>query len=56
MRDLNINELANVYGAGGSSCKPAPKCRKGSKSKHSGSKCKKSKSHKSNHRGTKGHC
>ena len=49
MRDLNLNELEAVYGAGGGGrrCSPTPpSC--GSKSKKSKStKCKKSKSHKS---------
>ena len=47
MRDLNLNELEQVYGAGGGgrNCSPTPpSCDGGSKSKSS--KSKKSKSHK----------
>lgn len=56
MRDLRTNELAHVYGAGGSSkCAPPP-CHGGSKAKHSGSKakCSKSKSKGSKSKGSKG--
>jgi hypothetical protein len=58
MRDLNLNELEAVYGAGGcgrNNSPAPPSCGGGSKSKKSksgkckGSKSKKSKSHKSRH-------
>ena len=60
MRDLNLNELEQVYGAGGkgkSGCgsSPTPPCG-GSKSKASKSKKSKSKKSKSNKRGSKGYC
>ncbi len=55
MRDLNLNELEQVYGAGGKSrsgCGSSPRPpRCGSKSKNS-----KSKNSKSNKRGSKGYC
>ena len=58
MRDLNIDELEQVYGAGGKSrsgcgVSPTPPRCGGSKSKKS--KSKKSKS-KKNKRGSKGYC
>jgi hypothetical protein len=56
MRDLNLNELEAVYGAGGGgrNCSPTPpSCGGGSKSKKS--KSHKSKSHKSkSHKKSKG--
>jgi hypothetical protein len=54
MRDLNIDELESVYGAGGKGCgsSPTPPS-KGSKAKHSGSKAKHSKSRQ---HGSKGYC
>lgn len=63
MRNLNIDELEQVYGAGGSSksgygSSPTPPCG-GSKSKASkgkASKIKKAKKSKSNARGSKGYC
>lgn len=60
MRDLNTNELEQVYGAGGSSkcgrgSSPKPP-KGGSKSKASKSKASKSKKSKSNGRGSKGYC
>lgn len=60
MRDLDFNELEQVYGAGGTSkcgcgSSPTPPTG-GSKSKASKSKGKKSKGKKSNKRGSKGYC
>lgn len=59
MRDLNINELEQVYGAGGSSCgcgsSPTPPSR-GSKGKASKAKNSGSKHSKANNRGSKGYC
>ena len=60
MRDLNINELEQVYGAGGSSkcgCGSSPTPPSGG-SKSKGSKAKNSghKNSKANHRGSKGYC
>ena len=62
MRDLNLNELEHVYGAGGGgrNCSPAPpSCDGGSKSKHSKSKarkCRGSNSKKSRGHGSRGYC
>lgn len=60
MRDLNINELEQVYGAGGKSkcgCGSSPTPPSGgSKSKGSKSKKSKSKKSKSNKRGSRGYC
>ena len=60
MRDLKIDELEQVYGAGGASkcgCGSSPTPPKGG-SKSKGSKAKKSKANKSksNGRGSKGYC
>ena len=57
MRDLNIDELEQVYGAGGKSKRGCgssptpPSCGGGSKSKKS-----KAKKSKSNKRGSRGYC
>jgi len=62
MRDLNLNELEHVYGAGGGgrNCSPTPpSCGGGSKSKHSksnASRCKASKPKKSRGHGSRGFC
>ncbi|MEO6153197.1 MAG: hypothetical protein ABIT09_10000 [Croceibacterium sp.] len=60
MRDLNLNELEAVYGAGGGglACSPTPpSCDSGSKShKSKATKAKKSKTHKSRKHGSKGYC
>ena len=62
MRDLNINELEQVYGAGGKSKRGCgssptpPSCGGGSKSKKSKSKKSKGKKSKSNKRGSRGYC
>ena len=60
MRDLNINELEQVYGAGGSSkcgCGSSPTPPSGgSKSKASKAKHSRHKNSKANNRGSKGYC
>jgi hypothetical protein len=60
MRDLNLNELEQVYGAGGGgrNCSPTPpSCGGGSKSKKSKSKKSKSKKSKSHKRsGSRHYC
>ena len=60
MRDLNINELEQVYGAGGSSkcgCGSSPTPPSGgSKSKGSMAKNSGHKNSKANNRGSKGYC
>ncbi len=60
MRDLNIDELEQVYGAGGSSkcgCGSSPTPPSGgSKSKASKAKKSKAKKSKANNRGSKGYC
>lgn len=59
MRDLNLEELGAVYGAGGSSKRGGCGCSGGSKSKKSKSKkskSKKSKSKKSKSKRSRGYC